>query len=39
MKLATYLRDSRLSFGVVAAGGLADVPSLWPDGPSPARRE
>ena len=33
MKLATYLLDSRLSFGVVAAGGVTDVPSLWPDGP------
>lgn len=33
MKLVTYVRDGRESFGVLAPDGIVDVPSLWPDGP------
>jgi 2-keto-4-pentenoate hydratase/2-oxohepta-3-ene-1,7-dioic acid hydratase in catechol pathway len=33
MKLATYLHESKASFGVLTAAGIVDVPAHWPDGP------
>jgi 2-keto-4-pentenoate hydratase/2-oxohepta-3-ene-1,7-dioic acid hydratase in catechol pathway len=33
MKLATYTRAGRESWGAIVNGGLCDVPALWPDGP------
>jgi 2-keto-4-pentenoate hydratase/2-oxohepta-3-ene-1,7-dioic acid hydratase in catechol pathway len=33
MKLATYTRAGRESWGALVNGGLCDVPALWPDGP------
>ena len=33
MKLATYTRAGRESFGVVVDGGVCDIPAVWPDGP------
>ena len=33
MKLATYIYNGKESFGVVADGGICDVPTHWPDGP------
>ncbi|MCE5326541.1 MAG: fumarylacetoacetate hydrolase family protein [Planctomycetaceae bacterium] len=34
MKLATFEKDSRQSFGVVREDRLIDIPALWPDGPA-----
>jgi len=33
MKLATFTRDSKQSFGAVTDGGVCDIPKAWPDGP------
>ena len=33
MKLATYTRAGRESYGAIVNGGICDVPALWPDGP------
>ncbi len=33
MKLATYTRAGRESFGVVLGDKLCDIPAVWPDGP------
>ncbi|HUT60842.1 MAG TPA: fumarylacetoacetate hydrolase family protein [Phycisphaerae bacterium] len=33
MKLATYTRAGRESYGAVLDGGICDVPALWPEGP------
>lgn len=33
MKLATYTRAGRESYGAVLANGICDIPALWPDGP------
>jgi hypothetical protein len=33
MKLATYTRAGRESYGAILEGGICDVPALWPDGP------
>lgn len=33
MKLATYRRDGRTSFGIVTDGGIIDIPAHWPAGP------
>jgi len=34
MKLATYVHNSRESYGVVTERGIEDVPAAWPDGPA-----
>ena len=33
MKLVTYTRAGRESYGVIVEGGICDVPAIWPDGP------
>jgi hypothetical protein len=33
MRLATYTRAGRDSYGVVLEGGICDVPALWPEAP------
>jgi 2-keto-4-pentenoate hydratase/2-oxohepta-3-ene-1,7-dioic acid hydratase in catechol pathway len=38
MKLATYTRAGRESWGVLLEAGACDVPALWPDGPRTLRK-
>jgi 2-keto-4-pentenoate hydratase/2-oxohepta-3-ene-1,7-dioic acid hydratase in catechol pathway len=33
MKLVTYTRDGKTSFGVLTGEDIFDIPSAWPDGP------
>ncbi len=33
MRLATYTRAGRESYGAILPGGVCDVPALWPEGP------
>ena len=33
MKLATYTRAGRESYGAIVESGICDVPALWPEGP------
>lgn len=33
MRLASYTRGSRESYGVIVANGICDIPATWPDGP------